>query len=88
MDFLSSSRSVSALEVSKALVPTQNATKKSASASAIDGDEPIQKIWEPFSKDQQINLLREATEKHADMVGWPMRIWCMGKSSCMGLGGT
>lgn len=74
MDFLSSSRSVSALEVSKALVPTQNATKKSALASVVDGDEPIQKILEPFSKDQQINLLREATKKHAHVAGWLMRI--------------
>nr|CAN72884.1 hypothetical protein VITISV_028589 [Vitis vinifera] len=50
---------------------TQNAAKKSASTSAVDDDddeEPIQKILEPFSKDQLINLLREAAEKHADVA--------------------
>lgn len=49
----------------------QNAEKNSASTSAVDGDEenePIHKILEPFSKDQLINLLREAAEKHADVA--------------------
>ena len=61
MDFLSRSQSVLALEVSKAPASTQNAAKKSASTSAVDGDdddEPIHKILDLFNKEQLINLLR------------------------------
>ncbi|XP_022157719.1 UBP1-associated protein 2A-like [Momordica charantia] len=41
----------------------------SSSAAADDDDEPILKLLEPFSKDQLINLLREAAENHADVDG-------------------
>ena len=49
----------------------QDAVKSSLSTSAVDLDdeeEPIEKILEPFSKDQLINLLGEAAEKHADVA--------------------
>ena len=61
MDFLSHSQSVLALKVSKAPASTQNAAKKSASTSVVDGDdeeEPIHKILDLFNKEQLINLLR------------------------------
>ncbi|XP_023533302.1 UBP1-associated protein 2A-like [Cucurbita pepo subsp. pepo] len=45
------------------------ATTTATAAAADDDDEPIQKLLEPFSKDQLINLLREAAEKHADVDG-------------------
>ncbi|GAB4851831.1 UBP1-associated protein 2A [Ancistrocladus abbreviatus] len=40
----------------------------SAGHSADDDDEPISKLLEPFSKDQLINLLREAAESHYDIA--------------------
>lgn len=41
----------------------------SSSAAADDDEEPIYKLLEPFSKDQLINLLCEAADKHADVNG-------------------
>ena len=48
---------------------TVNSTSTSAGADGDDdNDEPIQNLLEPFSKDQIINLLREAADKHRDVA--------------------
>ncbi|KAK9993769.1 hypothetical protein SO802_023472 [Lithocarpus litseifolius] len=48
---------------------TANSTSTSAGTDGDDDDdEPIQDLWEPFSKDQIINLLCEAADKHHDVA--------------------
>ncbi|KAL5556195.1 hypothetical protein UlMin_038431 [Ulmus minor] len=52
----------------------ENHVNRTAEASASGGidddddDEPIQNLLEPFSKDQLVNLLREAADKHRDVA--------------------
>ncbi|XP_057948643.1 UBP1-associated protein 2A [Malania oleifera] len=59
-------------EVANTNNPTFLVSSSSASDAANrddgDADEPIQKVLEPLSKDQLVNLLREAAEKHADVA--------------------
>lgn len=49
--------------------PKVSSSSDAAATTADDDDEPIHKLLEPFSKDQLINLLREAADKHADVAG-------------------
>ncbi|XP_042513857.1 UBP1-associated protein 2A-like [Macadamia integrifolia] len=51
--------------------PAASAPSTAANTTANDdddGEEPVQKLLEPFTKEQLIDLLREATDNHPDVL--------------------
>ncbi|KAF8395639.1 hypothetical protein HHK36_019589 [Tetracentron sinense] len=51
-----------------AAAPPLIADGETADEDDSDPEEPVEKLLEPFTKDQLINLLREAAEKHPDFL--------------------
>ncbi|KAJ4979123.1 hypothetical protein NE237_009903 [Protea cynaroides] len=53
---------------STAPVASAPSTAETTDIDDDDGEEPVQNLLEPFSKEQLVDLLREATESHTDVL--------------------